>query len=165
MMRKAFAISAIAVFITIHLITCEPFEKVSEIPNITFKDFELYEIDTFSNIIKAGKLTFTFIDGNADIGVNPEYSPSNDSINFYLIPFEKLNGEYFQIPDDTLKYQIRSNEKLDRVGQNKTIKGEISLLIYYFITPPHDTIRYDFYIFDRAGNQSNIEETTDIGFN
>jgi hypothetical protein len=144
---------------------CEPFEKVSEIPSITFKDFELYEIDTLSNIIKVGKLTFSFIDGDADLGVDPESVSSNDSINFYLIPFEKSDGQYIQTPDDTLGYQIRYNEKLDRVGQNKTIKGEISLLIYYFITPPYDTLRYDFYIYDRARNQSNIESTSDIGFN
>lgn len=164
-MNKAAVTAFIGISLSLYFTACEPFEKVSEIPSITFKEFELYEIDTLSNTIQVGKLTFSFIDGDADIGVNPDYASSNDSINFFLIPFEKFEGQYIQVPDDTLEYQIRYNEKLDRVGQNKTIKGEISLLIYYFIKPPYDTIRYDFFIYDRARHQSNIESTSDIGFN
>ena len=152
--------SLILILVVILWATCKPIEKVSEVPQITFKDFELVEIDTLSNTIKAGKLTFKFIDGDADIGA--KQSTNSDSINFYLIPFEKTDGMYSEIPDDTLKYQIRYDEKLDRVGQDKIIKGEISLLIYYFVLPPYDTIRYDFYIYDRAWHQSNIESTSDI---
>ncbi len=84
-------------------------------------------------------------------------------MNFFLIPSYKSDDIYYPLTD-TLKYQIRYNEKLDREGKNKTIKGEISLMIYYFITPVHDTIRYDFYILDRAGNKSNTATTTDIAF-
>jgi hypothetical protein len=164
-MRKIIVFSGIAILFAWAYIACEPFEKVSEIPQITFKDFRLFEIDTLSNTIKVGELAFDFIDGDADLGVNPEYSGSNDSINLYLIPFEKTDGMYVQIPGDTLKYQIRYDEKLDRIGQNKTIKGEISLIIYYFIEPAYDTIKYDFYIYDRARHQSNVESTSDIGFN
>ena len=144
--------------------SCEPFEKVSEVPEITFKSFELYEIDTLSMRIKTGELVFSFIDGNADIGVTTG-GTQKDTLNLFLIPSQKLNGEYEPIEDvDTLKYGIRDDEKLTRVGQNKTIKGEIKLQIYYFLIPPYDTIRYDFYIKDRAGNQSNMESTSDIGF-
>ena len=144
-------------------VTCEPFEEVSEVPEVTFRNFELFQIDTFSNTIFAGRLVFDFIDGDADIGVNTNSSSVADSINFYLIPSQKLSGVYYPL-EDTLKYQIRHNEKLDRTGQNKTIKGEISLIIYYFIAPSYDTIRYDFYIKDRAQHRSNIATTSDIGF-
>jgi len=144
--------------------SCEPFEKVSEIPEIGFKSFDLFEIDTLGSRIKAGELVFSFIDGDADIGLFSG-SSTEDTLNFFLIPYEKLDAGYEPIEDaDTLKYGIRNDEKLTRVGQNKTIKGEIKLQIYYFLTPPYDTIRYDFYIIDRAGNKSNIESTTDIGF-
>ncbi|MBN2481266.1 MAG: hypothetical protein JXB19_05975 [Bacteroidales bacterium] len=163
-MRKSFLFSGFVILFAGAVTTCEPFEKVSEVPYITFKDFQLSEIDTLSNIIKVGELTFDFIDGDADLGAKTGPGGTGDSINFYLIPFEKIDGSYSQIPGDTLQYQIRYNEKLDRIGQNKTIKGEISLVIYYFITPPYDTIRYDFYIYDRARHQSNVESTSDIGF-
>jgi hypothetical protein len=53
---------------------------------------------------------------------------------------------------------------LDRVGQNKTVKGFIRIEMYFFVIPEYDTIRYDFYIVDRALNKSNIESTSDIGF-
>ena len=143
--------------------SCEPFEKVSEIPEVSFKSFELFEIDTLGSHIKAGELVFSFIDGDADIGLHS--GNTEDTLNFFLVPYEKLDNVYEPIVDaDTLKYGIRNDEKLTRVGQNKTIKGEIKLQIYYFLTPPYDTIRYDFYIIDRAGNKSNIESTTDIGF-
>lgn len=142
---------------------CEPYEEVSEVPEITFKNFDLYIIDTLSNTIFAGKLVFDFIDGDADIGVNVNSYSVEDSINFFLIPSYKENNLYYPL-EDTLKYQIRHNEKLDRTGKYKTIKGEISLMIYYFITPAYDTIRYDFYIMDRAGNKSNTATTSDIWF-
>ena len=142
---------------------CEPYEDVSEVPAITFKSFDLFRVDTLSNTIIAGKLVFDFIDGDADIGANPNSYSAADSLNFFLIPSYKSEDTYFPLTD-TLKYQIRYNEKLDREGKNKTIKGEISLMIYYFISPVYDTLRYDFYILDRAGNKSNTATTTDIAF-
>jgi len=153
----------LCLFLLMASVSCEPLEDISEVPSITFKDFELFQIDTFSNTIYAGRLTFDFVDGDADIGINQDFQGVYDSINFFLLPSEKSGETYLPLAD-TLKYQIRYNEKLDRIGQNKTIKGEIALVIYYFITPPYDTIRYDFFILDRAMHQSNIATTTDIGF-
>jgi hypothetical protein len=74
------------------------------------------------------------------------------------------DGYYDSVATDPLKYIIRYNEKLNRVGQNKTIKGEIKINIQYFIIPAQDTLRYEFYILDRAGNRSNTAYTSDIGF-
>lgn len=163
-MRKNTALYIVLILFACAYLACEPFEKVSEIPHITFKNFELYAtIDTLGNPIKEGELTFDFIDGDADLGGNVQRSEGFDTVNFYLIPFEKTGGAYYLIPDDTLKYTIRYDEKLDRKGQNKTIKGEIKLIIKYY-TDPADTLKYDFYVYDRAGHQSNIESTTDIGF-
>jgi hypothetical protein len=54
---------------------------------------------------------------------------------------------------------------MDRVGQDKTLKGEISVKIQYQVVPPYDTIKYDFYVRDRAYNKSNVASTTDITFN
>jgi hypothetical protein len=143
---------------------CEPLEKVSEIPEIQFKSFIMYEIDTFDSRIKMGELIFSFIDGNADIGIIQ--GRSDDTLNFFLLPFQKLKGVYDSIDADTYgrEYSILNDEKLVRTGQNKTIKGEIKLQVFYFTDPPYDTIRYDFYILDRAGNKSNVESTSDIGF-
>jgi hypothetical protein len=143
--------------------SCESFEKVNEVPEIKFKSLEVYELDTLSSHIKAGELIFAFIDGNADFGVE-EGGNTRDTLNFFLIPFQKLTDGTYQRVDDTLKYGIRNDEKLTRTGQNKTIKGEIKLQLFYFVTPSYDTLHYEFYIVDRAGNHSNTETTSDIGF-
>jgi hypothetical protein len=47
-------------------------------------------------------------------------------------------------------------------GSNESLKGEISIAINYNILQPNDTIRYDVYIFDRAGNKSNTITTSSI---
>ena len=144
---------------------CEPLEKVSEVPEIQFKSFTMFELDTLDIRIKAGELVFNFIDGDADVGII-KGREGDDTLNLFLFPYSKLDGEYDSIDAATYgrSYAILNDEDLVRVGQNKTIKGEIKLQIYYFLDPPYDTIRYDFFILDRAGHKSNIETTSDIGF-
>jgi hypothetical protein len=153
------------------MMACEPPEKVSPIPEITFKSFLLEDyVDSLDNRGKLGTLKFDFIDGDADIGSYvADTETTEESLktkyNVFLIPFEKLpNGYYDSVESDPLKYIIRYNEKLDRVGQNKTIKGEIKISIQYSIIPSQDTLRYEFYILDRARNKSNVAYTSDIGF-
>jgi hypothetical protein len=143
--------------------TCEPIEKVSDVPEIKFKSFTLYDRDTLGFQIKAGEMIFSFIDGNADFGVKEN---SVDTLNLFLLPFHKVNMAYEPLNVDTFgrKYAVMNDEALVRVGQNKTVKGEIKLQVYYFVIPPFDTIRYDFYIVDRAGNKSNVASTSDISF-
>jgi hypothetical protein len=145
--------------------SCEPVKKVSPIPEITFKSFALYQMDTLGFTIKTGELVFSFVDGNADFGIIVN-SNSKDTLNLFLIPFKKVDGIYDSIDMDTYgrKYSVLNNENMVRIGQDKTIRGEIKVQIYYFITPPFDTLRYDFYITDRAGHKSNVESTSDIVF-
>jgi hypothetical protein len=51
---------------------------------------------------------------------------------------------------------------LETVGQSKVLRGEIIITILYQSYSQTDTIKYDFFIIDRAGNNSNIEETAEI---
>ena len=64
---------------------------------------------------------------------------------------ELLSPPYYRIPP------------LDREGQNKTLKGEISVDIEYF-TIDYDTLRYSFYLMDRAFHRSNVDTTDEIIF-
>jgi hypothetical protein len=152
-------------------VACDPPEKVSSIPEITFKSFLLEDyIDSLDNRSKMGTLKFDFIDGDADIGSSISSADTTEEsllnkYNLFLIPFQKLpDGYYDSVESDPVKYIIRYNEKLDRVGQNKTIKGEIKINIQYTIIPPYDTLRYEFYLYDRAMHKSNVAYTSDIGF-
>jgi hypothetical protein len=152
-----------AILAALVLSTCEPIERVSDVPEIQFKSFALYDKDTLTFQIKVGEMVFSFIDGDADFGV---IQNSNDTLNLFLTPFKKVNMAYEPLNVDTFgrKYAVMNDEALVRIGQNKTVKGEIKLQIYYFVIPPFDTIRYDFYILDRAGHKSNVASTSDISF-
>ena len=153
------------------ILACEMPETVSPLPEITYKSFLLENYrDSLGNQGKLGTLKFDFIDGDADIGsIIYDYDTTEESLekkyNVFLIPFEKLpDGAYDSVETQPLKYIIRYNDKLNRVGQNKTVKGEIEISIQYSIIPPQDTLRYEFYIVDRARHRSNMEYTSDIGF-
>jgi len=145
--------------------SCEPFEKVSDVPEIHFKKYTSFVIDTLDMIVPVGELVFSFVDGDADFGIDTMLRYA-DTVNLFLNAFQKVGGDYDSVNANTYgrKYGIFRDEQMDRTGGNTTIKGDIKLQIYYFLTPPFDTIRYEFYIVDRAGHKSNIESTTDIAF-
>ncbi len=62
----------------------------------------------------------------------------------------------------TFNQLLPYDSKMDRVGQNKTIKGNIRVDISFPPTLPYDTMRFEFYIRDRALHKSNIEVTSDF---
>jgi hypothetical protein len=165
-MRAWHSIFPFLFIIIIVYASCEPFEDVSDVPEITFKSLGpryTYLYDTLSEwYIPACDLVFDFIDGDADFG-SPE---GEHDTNVFILPFKKVDGKYDSVNADIYgrKYIIKDDEKLRRSGQYKTIKGEIKIQILYIIDPPFDTLKYDFYIVDRAGHKSNVESTTDIGF-
>ena len=51
---------------------------------------------------------------------------------------------------------------MERLGQNKILKGTISVTFLYLFYSESDTVKYNFYIKDRAGNESNIATTSEI---
>jgi hypothetical protein len=168
MIRKFFFLFLITASL---ILACEMPETVSPVPEITYKSFLLENYrDSLGNQGKLGTLKFDFIDGDADIGaIVYDYDTTEESLakkyNVFLVPFEKLPDSYYDsVKTEPLKYIIRNDPKLTRVGQNKTIKGEIEISIQYSIIPPQDTLRYEFYIIDRAKHRSNLAYTSDIGF-
>ncbi len=159
--------------LTLLLSGCIETEPVSPIPEIDFKNYTLgpaYD-SLLDQYLLVGKLEFGFIDGNADFGINRPFdsgAPDEYNYNVFISAFEKIDSSYIPVEFDStnppLNYRITRDTPLDRVGQNKTVKGVIRIDMYFFIIPPYDTLRFDFYITDRAMNKSNVESTTDIGF-
>lgn len=98
-----------------------------------------------------GVITFSFTDGDGDIGV-----PDGDTtINMFVSQIGIKNGEW-QTPED-LDYTI---PYITPDGQNKSLKGEIDIdimIISAFF--PYDSIIYEIYIEDRNENTSNIITT------
>jgi hypothetical protein len=151
---------------------CLETDPISPVPEITFTNIELGIIydSKLNQDILAATLEFEFKDGDADFGTYEEIAkdstlPDSIKYNLFLIDYYKLDSIYYLIEHDTnnppLNYTIFHDPKLDRVGQNKTVKGNITLTIIDL--PVYDTIKFDFYIRDRAGNKSNIESTSDLG--
>ena len=159
---------SIILFAAIAFITaCLKVERVSEIPSIEFISFEVFDtIDILQNNLKGGRLKFKFEDGDGDMGlINPE--DTTKPANFKLSLYRKIDGA-MQLVTDSKDPLLPGKDcripYLEPVGQSKVLRGEIIIsLLYTSYTPtPTDTIKYDFYIVDRAGNLSNSEETAEI---
>ena len=149
------------------LYSCRKIEHLSPVPHIEFKSFTVFDsIDPLGNFVKAGRLKFNFVDGDGDLGLKSAQTGQTDSSNLFFSSFRKINGSLVQITDTTdpviaSKYRI---PYMDRTGQNKILKGTISVAFLYLFYESRDSnvIRYDFYIKDRALNESNVASTSEI---
>lgn len=156
---------SISIFTVILLVACEEITNINPVPVIEFKEFTLTEgRDSLGNLVFEGKLLFSFSD---DDGADLSKTPYGDTIYAIITePFIKNPDNSYMVSDfDTVNnYLIYDDDmNISKVGQNKTLHGDIEITRYYFFIPA-DTIRYEFYIIDRDENQSNIEVTSDIGF-
>lgn len=144
--------------------SCEREEELSDIPEIHFKSLNGPYLEDIGGIVRySADLTFTFADGDSDIG-DFTSAGSTDTINLVLLPYQKIDGVYESV-DSALyghRFTVRHHKKLDRDGA--AIKGEITVAFGYIIKPPFDTLRYEFYLYDRARHKSNVETTSDISF-
>jgi len=149
---------------------CEPIRSYSEIPEIKFK--KLVFVDSINaggldGIDKYTVLSFSFIDGDGDLGVRPRDPDSVSKIHYTW--YQKLSdGTYepFQFKSGVINQEhiIPYGSVMDKTdAHNKTLKGTIEMAL---VTPSKpqdiDTMRIEFYIVDRAENLSNIEKTPDF---
>jgi hypothetical protein len=172
--------------------SCVEVEPVSPIPEIKFVSFNIDSNTVDDNNVFPRILEFDFIDGDADLGVYDEIHANDsdytveERFGIFIHFFEKVDTNYIErffteerveeINDkenggtkDTLfidtiylHQQLPYDEKLDRVGQNKMVKGTIRVELFFPPTLPYDTMKLEFYIRDRGLNKSNIEETNDF---
>lgn len=144
--------------------SCKKIETLPPEPRIEFKSFEIFDtLDILGNEAKGGRLKFDFEDGDGDIGLEPPTAESVDTNNLFLTLFRKTDGEMVPAPaDDPLVPSSYRIPYLESEGQNKMLKGTISVTFIYLFYSASDTIRYDFYIKDRALNQSNVVSTSEI---
>lgn len=139
------------------LTSCNRNPIYSVIPFIEFESIE--DVDN-SRI----NLTFYFQDGDGDIGLEgdlPADSLVTDAdYNFFCKYFEKQNGTYVHVETSgTL------NARIPPLSYSVPESIEGTVTIERFINNPlsdYDTVRLEFYIVDRAMNQSNTVQTPDI---
>ncbi len=146
-------------------LSCQKIESLPEIPSISFKSFILIDTtDVLGNEGKIGELTFDFEDGDGDIGLTQPDNLSADSSNFNLFftLFSKTDGEFIEVSEDDLETPLNYRiPYIKKEGQNKALKGEIQIDFIYLLFE-YDTIKYSFFIVDRALHKSNIETTPEI---
>jgi hypothetical protein len=124
-------------------------------PVITFEEFRSFNNDTAWFI-------FSFTDGDGDIGLLPEETEPPYKYNFFMNYYEKQNGTFVKIePEIPFFYRI---PYLTPEGRIKTLEGEVIVRMntYFDNLSPHDTIKFDAYLLDRALNKSNVIETPEI---
>ena len=153
--------------------SCKKIQSYSNIPEVHFKSYTAQNsVDLLGNKTKAVELVFTFIDGDGDIGlrqidtVAPYIGKYKN--NFFSTLYVKENGEYKEVVNISVSnYTI---PYIEPQGQNKTLKADVKVKYEYAISQEndtlfnYDTIMYEYYIVDRALNQSNIDSTSDIVF-
>ena len=140
--------------------SCSPYGSYSEIPEIHFKKLIFEDRwDTLDlKYVNKPVLTFSFVDGDGNLG------GGSSSICYRW--YEKNSDQPYQFPDGSIitTAAIPYSSVMDKTqAQNKTLKGTIEIELFKPRNPPGiDTMRVEFYIVDRAMNQSNIEYTPDF---
>ena len=150
---------------------CEPprsYSAISAIPEIHFKSlvFEDRILPEQTRPIRYAVLTFSFIDGDGDIGVRKQDRDSVSRIHYTwyqkLPDMDSLVPHKFSSGFTAQSTAIPHESVMDRV-QNKLLKGTIEIALF---APTNiqdvDTMRIRFYIVDRAKNSSNEEDTPDF---
>jgi len=158
------------IIVSIVFCACKQPEQFSVIPEIKFISFGKYQDDKIED---GAMLTFSFQDGDGDIGLNgTDLYPPFDTLsiyyyNFFCDYYEKQNGIFVKIDSiETPKEGMQPfnlNARFPRLSDlpEESIHGEICLTMpfYYDTTSPYnDTIQFKFFIIDRKLNHSNIEE-------
>jgi hypothetical protein len=146
------------------IFSCRKIEQLPPEPSISFVSFSVFDTtDILGNASKGGRLKFHFEDGDGDLGLDPPTKLQDDTTNLFLKLYRKKDGKMTEaLPSDLLyphSYRIPYMEKL---GVNKILKGTVSVTFLYLFYSNSDTIQYDFYIKDRALNESNVASTCEI---
>jgi hypothetical protein len=145
--------------------SCGKIEKLPAEPSIRFNSFEVFDsTDILGNKVKGGRLGFYFEDGDGDLGLEaPQTSGQRDSTNLYLWLYRKTGGVYVKAAsNDPLSPSNYRIPYLDRQGQNKILRGNITVTFLYLFYSKSDTIKYMFYLKDRASHSSDTVSTCEI---
>ncbi len=146
--------------------SCHEIIQYSEIPEIKYKSHIAKDtFDLLDNPTRFVELTFSIIDGDGDFGLADEDTlPPYDTIynfNFFPTLYEKTDSGFYKVDIAYPNFRIPFVE----IDNHKAYKADIKIKMeYIYSLLPHDTIKYDFYVVDKALNKSNISTTPEIVF-
>ena len=145
---------------------CLKTKNYPPVPVIEYKDFVQFGSDS-------AHLIFSFKDGDGDIGIDTlSPPPFNNASNRYYYNLYKTY--YYKLPDGTYSVYVKPGTQdttidlfripnLTPKGQNKVLEGDITVNLnapYYY--PEHTSIKFEFFIYDRAFHKSNVVSTPEI---
>jgi hypothetical protein len=163
---KIYKILSFSILLCLLSFACGKIEQLPDEPYIEFRSFKVFDTtDILGNDSKGGRLRFYFEDGDGDLGLDPPESVEEDSTNLFFDLYRKVNGIMVKVPaNDVLNPSDYRIPYMQRTGQNKILRGtiDVTFLYLFYLKENTDTIRYDFYIKDRAGNISNTASTSEI---
>jgi len=110
-----------------------------------------------------GLITFSYTDGDGDIGLDSLDKVEPYKYNYYLKLMQQIDGQMVDVhpvnPDVNFNARIPI---LTPAGGNKNIKGEIARTLELYLASQilqSDIISFEIYIKDRALNKSNVITT------
>lgn len=155
-------------FISITLFSCDKTEEYSFIPEIKYTKTDIYTgTDQLGNVSDILEVQFSFVDGDGDLGLtqadtNGVFAPGEDyyyNLRFQI--FEKIDGQF--VLNEAEKQNFRFQNISKQQTNNKVLKGDMITKLYLSKENNYsDTLKVSFYIYDRALNKSNIEESTEL---
>ncbi len=160
LMKRLLFLPLALILLILAIASCEEIQSYPDEPRINYESFSLFiTTDALGNEFLLGRMSFEFIDGDGNIGmVAPESTNIDDSLkyNLFMSLYDFKDGEFQKIED--LESQNFRIPFIERTGQNKTLKGTITVDLEYK-NFQYDTIFYTFYITDRDFNRSNTDTT------
>lgn len=133
------------------VMACVKPPPVSTVPEITYKSLSTNFV---TQCVDSLKVVFEFKDGDGDLGY-----PKSDSTTDVFLKDSRTNM--------TLDYSFPD---ITPTARNKAVQGEVTITVAPCVLLCRgipigrisDTLYFDIYIKDRAGNKSNTIKTSDI---
>ena len=123
------------IFISILVLdSCRKIEQLSAVPQIEFTSFTVFDtIDILGNHSKGGRLKFKFQDGDGDLGLDAPTQGQVDTTNLFISLFRKNGVLWIPVSglDPLLPSPAFRIPYMERLGQNKILKGSISVTFIY----------------------------------
>jgi len=155
------------VFLSLCLFSC--------LKPVTYPNEPEIEYVSFESSSDSGKITFSFTDGDGNIGLEqediaPPFDPGSFYYyNLYITCYELMDGQWSvatvdpqgnnSLIADSIVFNYRI-ENISNAGQNKALRGEIEVVLEPFYFNPYsnhsDSIRYSILLIDRSLNHSNL---------
>lgn len=161
----------INIILVLGLFSCKKPQIYSPIPEIKHVSTDVSTAkDTLGNRIYKVSVRFSFVDGDGDLGLSPsdtldDFGPGKDyyyNLKFHF--FEKIDDQFIENTNVKPYYRFQNISKSQTT--NNVLKGEMVVEIDLSATITYqDTTKFNFFIYDRGLNKSNIEETSELRLN